>query len=138
MPFLPLLLTDSEKTPARVPNQTEQNRTTYKEEQVTRQQTVKHNTDRCLPVLSPSFLHSFHVDHLTTAMLYGVAKVKNDEPGRLISIYSELQIRRLNVPLSLPSVLKNSFHIVDGPPSSAAGNPGTVTDTVFISSYIHP
>ncbi|PKA47853.1 Pyrophosphate--fructose 6-phosphate 1-phosphotransferase subunit beta [Apostasia shenzhenica] len=43
--------------------------------------------------------------------------------GRLASVYSEVQTSRLNHPLPLPSVLKSSFEIVDGPPSSAAGNP---------------
>ncbi|KAG0470580.1 hypothetical protein HPP92_017280 [Vanilla planifolia] len=44
-------------------------------------------------------------------------------PGRLASVYSEVQTSRLNHPLPLPSVLKSSFKVVDGPPSSAAGNP---------------
>ncbi|KAJ7964810.1 Pyrophosphate--fructose 6-phosphate 1-phosphotransferase subunit beta [Quillaja saponaria] len=44
-------------------------------------------------------------------------------PGRLASVYSELQTSRLDVSLPLPSVLKKSFNVVDGPPSSAAGNP---------------
>ncbi|XP_020590602.1 pyrophosphate--fructose 6-phosphate 1-phosphotransferase subunit beta [Phalaenopsis equestris] len=43
--------------------------------------------------------------------------------GRLASVYSEVQTSRLNHSLPLPSVLKSSFKIVDGPPSSAAGNP---------------
>ncbi|KAJ0051638.1 hypothetical protein Pint_01973 [Pistacia integerrima] len=60
-------------------------------------------------------------------MSNGFLAVKNDEPGRLLSLYSELQIRRLNVSLPLPTVLKNSFHIVDGPPSSAAGNPEEIS-----------
>ncbi|KAE8075630.1 hypothetical protein FH972_014326 [Carpinus fangiana] len=44
-------------------------------------------------------------------------------PGRLASVYSEVQTSRLNISLPLPSVLKTSFNVVDGPPSSAAGNP---------------
>ncbi|XP_059451576.1 pyrophosphate--fructose 6-phosphate 1-phosphotransferase subunit beta-like [Corylus avellana] len=44
-------------------------------------------------------------------------------PGRLASVYSEVQSSRLNISLPLPSVLKTSFNVVDGPPSSAAGNP---------------
>ncbi|XP_031276294.1 pyrophosphate--fructose 6-phosphate 1-phosphotransferase subunit beta-like [Pistacia vera] len=60
-------------------------------------------------------------------MSNGFVAVKNDEPGRFVSLYSELQIRRLNVSLPLPTVLKNSFHIVDGPPSSAAGNPEEIS-----------
>ncbi|KAF8410775.1 hypothetical protein HHK36_003312 [Tetracentron sinense] len=45
-------------------------------------------------------------------------------PGRLASVYSEVQTSRLNHPLPLPSVLTKPFKIVDGPRSSAAGNPG--------------
>lgn len=44
--------------------------------------------------------------------------------GRLASVYSEVQTNRIDHELPLPSVLKGSFKIVDGPPSSAAGNPG--------------
>ncbi|KAL0916571.1 hypothetical protein M5K25_014095 [Dendrobium thyrsiflorum] len=43
--------------------------------------------------------------------------------GRLATVYSDVQISRLNHPLPLPAVLKSSFKIVDGPPSSAAGSP---------------
>ncbi|KAI8551992.1 hypothetical protein RHMOL_Rhmol06G0230600 [Rhododendron molle] len=53
----------------------------------------------------------------------GSATASIPPPGRLASGYSELQERRLNVDLPLPSVLKNSIDVVDGPPSSAAGNP---------------
>ncbi|GAY55211.1 hypothetical protein CUMW_162660 [Citrus unshiu] len=49
--------------------------------------------------------------------------VKKDGPGRLASVYSELQTSRLNVSLPLPSVLKKTFNVVDGAPSSASGNP---------------
>ncbi|RWW30940.1 hypothetical protein GW17_00004466 [Ensete ventricosum] len=48
---------------------------------------------------------------------------KGPSPGRLSSVYSEVQTSRLNHPLRLPSVLKGPFKLVDGPPSSAAGNP---------------
>ncbi|OIT00127.1 pyrophosphate--fructose 6-phosphate 1-phosphotransferase subunit beta [Nicotiana attenuata] len=48
------------------------------------------------------------------------------EPGRSTSAYSEVQSNRLTVSLPLPSVLKNPFSVVDGPPSSAAGNPGEI------------
>lgn len=44
--------------------------------------------------------------------------------GRLASVYSEVQKTRVDHALPLPNVLKHSFTIVDGPPSSAAGNPG--------------
>ncbi|KAK9133221.1 hypothetical protein Scep_012749 [Stephania cephalantha] len=45
------------------------------------------------------------------------------EPGRLASVYSELQRSRLDQALPLPSVLCKPFNVVDGPKSSAAGNP---------------
>lgn len=44
--------------------------------------------------------------------------------GRLETLYSEVQNSRLDHALPLPSVLKSPFNIVDGPRSSAAGNPG--------------
>lgn len=47
-------------------------------------------------------------------------------PGRSTSAYSEVQHNRLIVSLPLPSVLKNPFSVVDGPPTSAAGNPGEI------------
>ncbi|RRT48484.1 hypothetical protein BHE74_00053560, partial [Ensete ventricosum] len=53
---------------------------------------------------------------------------KGPSPGRLSSVYSEVQTSRLNHPLRLPSVLKGPFKLVDGPPSSAAGNPGHSPD----------
>ncbi|XP_021894969.1 pyrophosphate--fructose 6-phosphate 1-phosphotransferase subunit beta [Carica papaya] len=43
--------------------------------------------------------------------------------GRVASVYSEVQTSRIDHTLPVPSVLKNSFKIVDGPASSAAGNP---------------
>ncbi|KAK9155554.1 hypothetical protein Sjap_003034 [Stephania japonica] len=45
------------------------------------------------------------------------------EPGRLASVYGELQRSRLDQSLPLPSVLRKPFNVVDGPNSSAAGNP---------------
>lgn len=59
--------------------------------------------------------------------------VKTPSTGRYAAVYSEVQNSRLDHPLPLPSVLKSSFGIVDGPPSSAAGNPGlhTYIATVF-------
>lgn len=56
-------------------------------------------------------------------------------PGRLASVYSEVQSSRLNISLPLPSVLKTSFNVVDGPPSSAAGNPGPCS-YIFLIKYI--
>ena len=61
--------------------------------------------------------------------------VKKDGPGRLASVYSELQASRLNVSLPLPSVLKTTFNVVDGAPSSASGNPGIVP-LIYICIYI--
>ncbi|XP_030552990.1 pyrophosphate--fructose 6-phosphate 1-phosphotransferase subunit beta [Rhodamnia argentea] len=46
--------------------------------------------------------------------------------GRVASVYSEVQTSRIDHDLPLPSVLKGSIKIVDGPPSSAAGNPGEI------------
>ncbi|KMZ55922.1 Diphosphate--fructose-6-phosphate 1-phosphotransferase, 6-phosphofructokinase [Zostera marina] len=46
--------------------------------------------------------------------------------GRNVSVYSPLQTSRLDHDLPLPSVLKAPFDIVDGPPSSAAGNPDEI------------
>ncbi|XP_073280690.1 pyrophosphate--fructose 6-phosphate 1-phosphotransferase subunit beta-like [Primulina huaijiensis] len=46
--------------------------------------------------------------------------------GRYAAVYSEVQNSRLDHPLPLPSVLKNPFTVVDGPPSSAAGNPDEI------------
>ncbi|KAK4797916.1 hypothetical protein SAY86_030242 [Trapa natans] len=46
--------------------------------------------------------------------------------GRFTAVYSEVQTSRIDHDLPLPSVLKGSFKIVDGPPSSAAGNPGEI------------
>ncbi|XP_010546562.1 PREDICTED: pyrophosphate--fructose 6-phosphate 1-phosphotransferase subunit beta 1-like [Tarenaya hassleriana] len=42
------------------------------------------------------------------------------------SVYSEVQSCRINHALPLPSVLRDPFKIVDGPPSSAAGNPDEI------------
>ncbi|XP_077216797.1 pyrophosphate--fructose 6-phosphate 1-phosphotransferase subunit beta-like [Tasmannia lanceolata] len=47
-------------------------------------------------------------------------------PGRVADVYSEVQTSRLNYPLPLPSVLKKPFQIIDGPKSSAAGNPDEI------------
>ncbi|XP_059624483.1 pyrophosphate--fructose 6-phosphate 1-phosphotransferase subunit beta [Cornus florida] len=47
-------------------------------------------------------------------------------PGRVASVYSEVQNSRLDHSLPLPSVLKSAFKVIDGPPSSAAGNPDEI------------
>lgn len=46
--------------------------------------------------------------------------------GRFASVYSEVQNSRIFHTLSLPSVLKTPFTIIDGPPSSAAGSPDEI------------
>lgn len=48
------------------------------------------------------------------------------KPVRSATVYSELQTSRLKVSLPLPNVLKSSFEVVDGPKSSAAGNPDEI------------
>ncbi|GAV61244.1 PFK domain-containing protein [Cephalotus follicularis] len=57
--------------------------------------------------------------------------------GRLASVYSEVQTSRIDHALPLPSVLRNPFTIVDGPPSSAAGNPGEIAK-LFPNLYGQP
>ncbi|KAK8524309.1 hypothetical protein V6N13_015336 [Hibiscus sabdariffa] len=56
------------------------------------------------------------------AAAFGTAPVS----GRLASVYSQVQTSRIDHSLPLPSVLRNPFKIVDGPPSSAAGNPDEI------------
>ncbi|KAK3188534.1 hypothetical protein Dsin_028095 [Dipteronia sinensis] len=46
--------------------------------------------------------------------------------GRVASVYSEVQASRIDHALPLPSVLRNPFKIVEGPRSSAAGNPDEI------------
>jgi diphosphate-dependent phosphofructokinase len=48
-------------------------------------------------------------------------------PGRLASVYSEVQTSRLLHALPFPSVLRSNFTVADGPASSAAGSPGERT-----------
>ncbi|GMI72703.1 hypothetical protein like AT1G12000 [Hibiscus trionum] len=56
-----------------------------------------------------------------------VAAVKTSPvSGRFAAVYSEVQTNRIDHDLPLPSVLRNPFKIVDGPPSSAAGNPDEI------------
>ncbi|KAJ4980672.1 hypothetical protein NE237_031509 [Protea cynaroides] len=54
------------------------------------------------------------------------SSLKESGPVRFASVYSEVQNSRLSHSLPLPSVLKNPFKIVEGPPSSAAGNPDEI------------
>lgn len=53
-----------------------------------------------------------------------ISVVKTPVTGRLATVYSDLQNSRLDHPLPLPKVIKDRFDVVDGPASSAAGNPG--------------
>ncbi|KAL2524088.1 Pyrophosphate--fructose 6-phosphate 1-phosphotransferase subunit beta 1 [Abeliophyllum distichum] len=66
-----------------------------------------------------------------------IATVKSPATGRYASVYSEVQSSRLDHPLPLPSVLKNTFKVVDGPPSSAAGNPDEIAK-LFPSVFGQP
>ncbi|XP_057954006.1 pyrophosphate--fructose 6-phosphate 1-phosphotransferase subunit beta-like [Malania oleifera] len=56
----------------------------------------------------------------------GNSSARGPTPGRAAAVYSEVQTGRLNHSLPLPSVLRGSFNVVDGPPSSAAGNPDEI------------
>nr|ADZ96379.1 pyrophosphate--fructose 6-phosphate 1-phosphotransferase [Eriobotrya japonica] len=53
----------------------------------------------------------------------GVEAVPGPVTGRFASVYSEVQASRIDHALPLPSVLRKPFKVVDGPASSAAGNP---------------
>ncbi|XP_050148876.1 pyrophosphate--fructose 6-phosphate 1-phosphotransferase subunit beta-like [Malus sylvestris] len=53
----------------------------------------------------------------------GVESVPAPVTGRFASVYSEVQASRIDHALPLPSVLRKPFKVVDGPASSAAGNP---------------
>ncbi|XP_059437503.1 pyrophosphate--fructose 6-phosphate 1-phosphotransferase subunit beta [Corylus avellana] len=57
--------------------------------------------------------------------------------GRVASVYSEVQTSRIDHALPLPSVLRSSFKIADGPVSSAAGNPGEIAK-LFPNLYGQP
>lgn len=46
--------------------------------------------------------------------------------GRVASVYSEVQSSRIDHALPLPSVLNKPFKLVNGPASSAAGNPDEI------------
>lgn len=57
----------------------------------------------------------------------GVPTVKSSSAtGRVSTFYSDVQTSRIDHALPLPSVLKNPFKVVEGPPSSAAGNPDEI------------
>jgi diphosphate-dependent phosphofructokinase len=53
---------------------------------------------------------------------------------RFASVYSEVQNSRVDHKLRLPSVLQSPFAIVDGPKSSAAGNPGKSSPFISFTS----
>ncbi|CAA3015629.1 pyrophosphate--fructose 6-phosphate 1-phosphotransferase subunit beta [Olea europaea subsp. europaea] len=66
-----------------------------------------------------------------------IATVKPSATGRYSAFYSEVQNSRLDHPLPLPSVLRSAFKVVDGPPSSAAGNPDEIAK-LFPSVFGQP
>lgn len=54
-------------------------------------------------------------------------------------VYGEVQNSRVDHALPLPAVIKNEFSIVDGPASSAAGNPGCILSlfvSICVSNYV--
>lgn len=53
-----------------------------------------------------------------------ISTAKPPTTGRIATVYSEVQNSRLDHALPLPAVVKNHFSVVEGPASSAAGNPG--------------
>ncbi|KAJ1280964.1 hypothetical protein BS78_04G272500 [Paspalum vaginatum] len=57
-----------------------------------------------------------------------MAAANEPSPGRLASVYSEVQTSRLHHALQLPTVLCSQFSLVDGPPSSATGNPDEIAN----------
>ncbi|CAN4078416.1 unnamed protein product [Withania somnifera] len=65
------------------------------------------------------------------------SSVKSPGTGRYASVYSEVQNSRLDHPLPLPSVLRSSFKVVNGPPSSAAGHLEEIAK-LFPSLYGQP
>ncbi|KAG8072319.1 hypothetical protein GUJ93_ZPchr0006g43579 [Zizania palustris] len=66
-----------------------------------------------------------------------MASAGGPSPGRLASAYSEVQTSRLHHSLPLPSVLTSHFSLVDGPPSSASGNPDKIAE-LFPSLFGQP
>lgn len=56
-----------------------------------------------------------------------ISAAKPPVTGRIATVYSEVQNSRLDHNLPLPAVIKNQFSVIDGPASSAAGNPGIHT-----------
>ncbi|KAI7740995.1 hypothetical protein M8C21_016561 [Ambrosia artemisiifolia] len=66
-----------------------------------------------------------------------VTTVKPPSISRVSSVYSEVQNSRLDHPLALPSVFQKPFKVVDGPSSSAAGNPEEIAK-LFPSLFGQP
>ncbi|XP_010529463.1 PREDICTED: pyrophosphate--fructose 6-phosphate 1-phosphotransferase subunit beta 2-like isoform X2 [Tarenaya hassleriana] len=56
---------------------------------------------------------------------------------RVAAVHSEVQAKRIDHALPLPSVLKKPFRIVDGPPSSAAGHPEEI-EKLFPNMFGQP
>ncbi|WOH09728.1 hypothetical protein DCAR_0729186 [Daucus carota subsp. sativus] len=55
-----------------------------------------------------------------------ISAAKPAVTGRIATVYSEVQNSRLDHALPLPAVIKNSFSVIEGPASSAAGNPDEI------------
>ncbi|KAL8156858.1 hypothetical protein AgCh_001816 [Apium graveolens] len=55
-----------------------------------------------------------------------ISAAKPPVTGRIATVYSEVQNSRLDHNLPLPAVIKNQFSVIDGPASSAAGNPDEI------------
>ncbi|KAB2057376.1 hypothetical protein ES319_A11G164200v1 [Gossypium barbadense] len=70
----------------------------------------------------------------------GLPVSRNEEgPSRFLlpSDYGDFQTTRLNHTPPLPSILKNPFQVVDGPPTTAAGNPDEIAN-LFPNLYGQP
>ncbi|CAN8312040.1 unnamed protein product [Cochlearia groenlandica] len=66
-----------------------------------------------------------------------VGSTENAPAKGRASVYSEVQASRISNALPLPSVLKGAFKIVEGPASSAAGNPDEIAK-LFPGLYGQP
>ncbi|CAL9214631.1 unnamed protein product [Arabidopsis halleri] len=72
-----------------------------------------------------------------TRDLTAAGSLENAPAKGRASVYSEVQSNRINNALPLPSVLKGAFKIVEGPASSAAGNPEEIAK-LFPGLYGQP
>ncbi|XP_023520077.1 pyrophosphate--fructose 6-phosphate 1-phosphotransferase subunit beta-like [Cucurbita pepo subsp. pepo] len=79
--------------------------------------------------MSPPFIANADVSSVNAASPPVISPVSSE--------CSELQAHRIDQPLPFPSVLKNPFKFVDGPPSSAAGNPDEIAK-LFPSLFGQP